>query len=235
MKNKLVVGTGALALLAIVAVVVNWVPEGDSARVAESSRTESSTSYSSPVAPPKVAATGVAERSKPTAAVLPSTSDSSPIPDVADPKPVATEVDLWQLDESEPDTLFDGNPAKRLHADPNAVATLQVGQKLHLKIPQRDIAVEAEIASTQNLTPRTQMWQGKIFNGHPQDNVVVTRGQIETHVTISTYDGTYLAVIDNATGDTVMVDEGDINANQVPHEDGIAIDPVVHRPPSVGH
>lgn len=142
------------------------------------------------------------------------------------------QVTLWQHNEAEPDVEFDGNKARRLQADPKAVAGLRVGQTLHLYIPQRRTSVEAEIASTQNLTPRTQVWQGKIAGGHPQDNVIVTRGQLETHITIATYEGTYSAVIDNATGDTLMIDEGEINANQIPHEDGIAIDPIEHRPPA---
>lgn len=158
---------------------------------------------------------------------------SAALPHIAATRAPKGEVDLWQVNEASPDTVFDGNPAKRLQANPSDIATLHVGQRLNLHIPQRDTALEAEIASTHNLTPQTQVWQGKVLGGHPQDNIVVTRGKIETHVTIATFDGTYSAVIDNATGDTVMVDEADIIANQVPHEDGIPVDPVNHQPPTI--
>lgn len=228
MKNKFVIGSGALALLVVAVVVLNRAPEGNGSLVDEPPHLEASASSRSPLAVSKMT-TGVAERGRAAAA------ESTPIPEVTQTQPAAAEVDLWQLDQNDPDTSFDGNPAKRLQADPDVIAALQVGQRLHLQIPQRGTAVEAHIASTHNLTPRTQIWQGKILDGHPQDNIVVTRGQLETHVTISTYDGTYSAVIDNTTGSTVMVDEGDINANQIPHEDGIPIDPVEHQPPAVEH
>lgn len=222
MKNTLLIGICIVAILLGVGVIFKTTSEGSDVVVEEPNRVVS----------------GAVDVSPSTQNMTPPASTASPdsapeLPEVPAEKVKEPEVTLWQIDQNEPDMLFDGHPAKRMHTDPGLIDTLHVGQKLHLDIPQRDISVEAEIASTHNLTPRTQVWQGKILGGHPQDNVVVTRGQIETHVTIATFDGTYSAVIDNATGETVMIDEGDITINQIPHEDGIPVDAVEQQPPTV--
>lgn len=225
MKNTLLIGICILALLLGIGVLINTTPDENGVAMEESEGEVLDTK----------------DASLSSQSVAPSTSPASPnlarsalrLPEVPVEQVKEPEVTLWQVDPNDPDMLFDGHPAKRMHTDPSLIDTLHVGQTLHLDIPQRDISVAAEIASTHNLTPRTQMWQGKILDGHPQDNVVVTRGQIETHVTIATFDGTYSAVIDNATGDTVMIDEGDITVNQIPHEDGIPVDAVEQQPPAV--
>lgn len=217
----------AVAAAALVAVLVWWLivpptpPSVDSNSPAD---------VASPAAPPARMPDGaaVAVVSAPDAAVA---AESDEIPQVSRRQPAAAELDLWQLDPSSPDALFDGTPAKRLHAEPEAIGNLRVGQILSLHIPQRDDSVRAEIIATANLTPRTQVWEGAIIDGQPLDNVVVARGQTETHVTILTGGGSYMAVIDNVTGEALLVDEADITEDQIPFEDGIAVEPILHQHP----
>ncbi|WP_157209746.1 hypothetical protein [Marinimicrobium agarilyticum] len=156
---------------------------------------------------------------------MPATPTSAPRP---------SEVDLWRLDKSSPDTRVDGHPAKRLQTDPALVEQFHVGQKLTMYIPQRDMNVEARLESTRNQSANVHIFQGKLLNGSDQGSLLVARGSIETHVTISTDEGTYSAIIDNETGSTVLIDEGDITADQVPFEDGIPVPPIEQGPPPGG-
>lgn len=243
MKNPLYlfIGGAALAVVLVIGLTVRMMSDEGGASLDKTNRTVEGAGKQDLQAAPATT-TGFSSASRPDSPRLdssasPSASDDGEplgpsLPLVPEPQVREAEISLWQSDSANPDTLLDGNPAARLHTNPELVKTLHVGQKLHLEIPQRNAAVEAEIASTYNLTPRTQVWQGKVVDGHPQDNVTVTRGELETHVTIATFEGTYSAIIDNATGDTVMVDEGDITANQIPFEDGISVDPIEQQPPT---
>lgn len=145
-----------------------------------------------------------------------------------------SEVDLWRVNKSSPDIQVDGHPAKQLRTDPALIEQFHVGQKLSMYIPQRDINVEARLESTRNQSANVHIFQGKLLNGSDQGSLMVARGRIETHVTISTNEGTYSAIIDNETGGTVLLDEGDIIVNQVPIEDGIPVPPIEQGPPPGG-
>lgn len=175
---------------------------------------------------------------EPNPAALPNSADTPPpednasvLPETGSVTPMETHVDLWQADQQSPDTLLDGNPARRLQTSPGLIEQFHVGQTLRLRIPQSDTTIETQLDSTHNQTANVHVFLGRVVDGHPEDNVIVTRGKIETHVVISTLEGTYTAIIDNATGSTVMVDQADINARQVPFEDGIAVPGIEQTPP----
>lgn len=161
-------------------------------------------------------------------------SGTQPLPATPVASAPPSEVDLWRVNKSSPDTRVDGHPAKQLRTDPVLIEQFHVGQKLNMYIPQRDMDVEARLESTRNQSANVHIFQGKLLNGNDQGSLLVARGKIETHVTISTNEGTYSAIIDNETGDTVLLDEGDITVNQVPIEDGIPVPPIEQGPPPGG-
>lgn len=155
------------------------------------------------------------------------------MPDVPPPASKPLIVDLWQLDTDNPDTDWGGVPAKRMHTAAERLNQFQVGQTLRFNLPQRQATLEAKLESTQNDVANVKIWKGRILDGQPMDNLVVTQGKIQTHITLATHEGTYTAIIENATGDTVLIDEGDITVNQIPFEDGIPIAPIEQSPPPV--
>lgn len=159
---------------------------------------------------------------------------SSQLPKSPESRSQESEVRLWQLDDETPDTMLDGNPAKRLQTDPELVEAFHVGQTLHLDIPQSNLTLEAQLDSTYNQSANVHIFRGKIPGGSPDDNVIVTRGKIETHLVIATKEGTYTAIIDNATGQTTLIDQAEINTHQIPFDDGIPVEPVEQHPPPAG-
>lgn len=141
------------------------------------------------------------------------------------------EATLWELDASNSDAEFEGLPAKRVDADPELITQLHVGQTLHLPLPHTQTTVTTELTSTHNQSAAVNVWRGDLLGGVAGENVIITRGPIETHVIISTESGTFNAIIDNASGRTLVVDAGDVSAGQVPEDDGIYIEPVEQEPP----
>ncbi|WP_347332964.1 hypothetical protein [Marinimicrobium locisalis] len=225
--NKVVIVAGVvLALLGLTALVLKPDEPQPAAVTSESSNSSSAVASVSdplPVNAPTPATRTTAGGAG--ALALPATPEAPPR---------QPEVELWQLNKNAPDTQVDGHPAKRLRTDPALVQQFHVGQKLHMYIPQRDMDVAARLESTRNQSANVHIFQGKLLNGDEQGNLTVARGKIQTHLTISTPSGTYSAVIDNKTGETVLTDEGDITVNQVPFEDGIAVPPIEQGPPPSG-
>lgn len=222
--NKVVLVTVvALALLGLTALALK--PERAQPVAGESSSLKSSSTTATAGAVPPEDASKPASRPTATGA---GASELPATPGASDKQP---EADLWQLNKASPDTRVDGHPAKRLRTDPGLVQQFHVGQKLKVYIPQRDMNVEARLESTRNQSANVHIFQGPLLNGDDRGSLTVARGKIETHITISTPEGTYSAVIDNETGDTVLIDEGDITADQVPFEDGIPVPPIEQAPP----
>lgn len=226
MNKVVLVATVALLLLGVTALSLK--PDGPQPVTERSGSSNSSTAVASVSDPLPVNAPAPATRS--------STAGSGALKLPATPEAPTrqSEVDLWQLDESSPNTQVDGHPAKQLRTDPALIEQFHVGQKLNMYIPQRDMAVEARLESTRNQSANVHIFQGKLLNGSDRGSLTLARGKIETHVTISTPEGTYSAIIDNETGDTVLIDEGDITVNQVPFEDGVPVPPIDQGPPPGG-
>lgn len=157
---------------------------------------------------------------------------TTPLPEYSETLPKATGIDLWQVEPDDQDAYVDGIPATRVHTDPSLIEQFHVGQELGLFIPKKNLEIKTAIDSTHNQSANVNVFVGRIIDGHPKDNVIVTRGKIETHVVISSArDGTYTAIIDNQSGETVIVDQADINANQIPFDDAILVEPIDQPPP----
>ncbi|WLQ11548.1 hypothetical protein O5O45_17565 [Hahella aquimaris] len=151
------------------------------------------------------------------------------------PEPVNDELDandsnevmsMWSAPGEAEDIVVNGIPAKRMHANMEALDKLRVGRQLELPIPQRNESLLAEITSTHNQLDTIEVWKGPLVGGAPTDNVIITRGEMDTHVVIATRTGTYSAVINNDTGQVTLTDEGEINSRITPTEDGVPIPPL---------
>lgn len=140
-------------------------------------------------------------------------------------------VALWRTDGTPEKTEVDGFPAIRLKGDPEAAASLHVGQQLALQLPELDRTLTARLESTHNQLNDIQVFRGPVSGGHEDDNVVVTRGKKSTYVVISTRDGVYSAVIDNETGETTLTSETDIQDNLAGEDDAIPVPGVDQLPP----
>mgnify|MGYP001627931301 CR=1 FL=1 len=140
-------------------------------------------------------------------------------------------VSLWQAGDHPDKTEVDGFPATRLQADPEALASLHVGQQVALPVPELDRPVTARLTTTHNQLNNIEVFRGPVTDGHARDNVVVTRGKTSTYVVLSTRDGVYSAVIDNQSGDAVLTSETDVQDNLAGHEDAIPVPGIDQTPP----
>lgn len=164
-----------------------------------------------------------------------------PDPDVAPALPEPTSnaarnarpvISLWQSEANPEKTEVDGFPAIQLQADPEALATLHVGQQLAMPVPELGRTVTARLDGTHNQLNDIQVFRGPVTGGHEKDNVVVTRGKTATYVVISTNEGVYSAVINNQTGETTLTSESDIHDNLAGEDDAIPVPGVEQHPPS---
>ena len=140
-------------------------------------------------------------------------------------------VSLWQADSNPTKTEVDGFPATRLQADPEALASLHVGQQLALQVPDLNRTLTARLTTTHNQLNNIEVFRGPVTDGHEKDNVIVTRGQTATYVVMSTREGVYSAVINNRTGDTVLTSEKDVQDNLAREEDAIPVPGIDQTPP----
>lgn len=152
-----------------------------------------------------------------------------PIPGSDQPRPTA--ISLWQQVTEDAETEADGFPATRLQADPGSLESLHVGQHLVIDIPDLNQPLTARIESTHNQLDNVQVFRGPVMEGHDNDNVIITRGERATYVVVSTREGVYSTVIDNATGDALLTDERDILARQR-HDDMIPVPGIEQEPPT---
>lgn len=134
-------------------------------------------------------------------------------------------VRLWQTAENDSSTIIDGMPATRLQVNPERLSQLHVGQTLSLEIPHEGITFEAKIASTHNDPGGVKVWRADIADGLDEAGVIISQGKIQTHLIIASEQGNYSVVIDNKTGESTLIDEGEINARQAPFDDGIVVGP----------
>lgn len=141
-------------------------------------------------------------------------------------------VSLWQSEANPEKTEVDGFPAVQLQADPEALASLHVGQQLAMPLPELGRTVTARLDGTHNQLNDIQVFRGPVTGGHEKDNVVVTRGKTATYVVISTNEGVYSAVINNQTGEATLTSEADIHDNLAGEDDAIPVPGVEQHPPS---
>ncbi len=162
--------------------------------------------------------------------------DELPIPD---PIPrqlgasTSAPVQLWELDSASNNSIeVDGISATSLRVEPTKLDTIKVGQTLELPIPALNKVLSAEIESTHNQLGQVKVWKGPISGGDITDNLIITQGEINTVVVVSTIQGTYTVTIDNATGKATLVDEADVNAGIIPHDDSRTVPPIELTPPN---
>ncbi len=166
----------------------------------------------------------------PPASIAPSnrvSADSTPIPRPvkAPASPSADPVQLWDLPVDEDATLVvDDIPATRIQVNPANLEEFSVGQTLILPTPDGDM-IEADLTGTHNDPNGVQVWQGDIIGARKEAAVIITRGELQTHMIIANESGTFSVVIDNRTGTGTLVDEGHIKELQAPYDDGIVVGP----------
>ena len=148
---------------------------------------------------------------------------SAPLPEpIQRPKNRPPKIDLWQIDPDNAETTVDTIPATRASVSVAALNSIHVGQTITMSLPSLNRTVTAEVESTHNQLNNVEVFKGPITDGHPKDNVIITRGKTHTHVIVATREGTFTAVVDNQTGAATVTDEGDINARAHQGEDGIS-------------
>lgn len=137
----------------------------------------------------------------------------------------AGSVKLWEISSEElaVDDRVSGHPIK-LNAED--LSSLQPGHQLDIAVPGASDTLSAKINKTFNQLGDVKVWQGSLavadnfdingqdYQGHAQDNIIISRGAQSTHVTIATRAGTYTAVIDNKTGAGHIVNEAEYLALQ---------------------
>lgn len=156
----------------------------------------------------------------------------SPIPAFVEEAPPISDLTLWRDIQNAKQTDLDGVPALTFQVDVTRLDHLAVGQKLYAATPQSNGDVTAELSHTHNELDSVEVWTGKIEGGNASDMMIVTRGQTETHVVISTSEGVITTIINNQTGIATMIDEADYVANQIPIDDGIQVNPIDDTPPA---
>ena len=142
---------------------------------------------------------------------------------------------LWSLSE---DTIAvdDRITGNTVSLEIDQIASLQPNDSLLIAVPGSEGVMTARIKQTFNQLGNVKVWQGALdvesdftmngnaYAGHPQDNIVISRGKKSTHITIATRASTYTAVVDNATGQGHIVNEAEYVALQDPHnEDGVTV------------
>ncbi|MCX4026129.1 hypothetical protein H0A36_11385 [Endozoicomonas sp. SM1973] len=157
-----------------------------------------------------------------------------PLPE---PAPALPEVDpnevssMWKASEQEQTVDENGIPATHLQVNPQLISSLQLGQTLEFEVPALNQSYQAELTTTHNQLDDVHVFKGKINNGSENDNVIVTRGEVETYVTVSTSDGVYSVRIDNASGKATMISEDDIAKTITNFNDAIPAPEVPVEPP----
>ncbi|WP_020408365.1 hypothetical protein [Hahella ganghwensis] len=161
--------------------------------------------------------------------------DELPVPDPIPRElapPSSTPVQLWEVDAADKHAQVDGIAATNLRVETRTLDSIQVGQTLELPIPSLNKVLSAEIESTHNQFGDVKVWKGPISGGDTTDNLIITQGDINTVVVVSTIQGTYTVTIDNATGNATLVDEADVNAGMIPHDDSRTVPPIELTPPN---
>ena len=155
------------------------------------------------------------------------TSDDFPLPEPVVEETITHtgDIDLWQLPEEASQTLVDGLPAVKFSLNPKLLTGLQVGQIVRLQLPDSAGDIEAEIRETYNDPAGVQVWKGSVKNDVHAASIILSRGEIQTHIVIASTQGNYSAVVDNRSGDGTLINESTIHSRQLPYDDGI-----VYRP-----
>jgi len=128
-------------------------------------------------------------------------------------------------------TLWEDQPRKnsggshrsfQTYVNPKLLKQFEVGQTLSLSEPGSGSEINAQIDATHNQGRFAKVWTAS-STADPETRLTITQGQIETHLTIVNQGRVYSAIIDNETGNTVLVDEAELAEKTIPYEDGVAL------------
>lgn len=142
-------------------------------------------------------------------------------------------LDLWRSAKQE--INVDGIKGFAIASAPGTSAQLKINQTLSVPIPQIDQTLSAQLLSTHNQGANVEVWKGKVLDGNAQDNIIIVKGRLETHITVATEEGTYTAIVNNASGKGSIVDQADVNEGQIPFDDGIPVPPIDAEPPKLSN
>lgn len=134
-------------------------------------------------------------------------------------------VQLWDIDDSAVKTTIDGIAALQFQFDIERLKTLAVGQSISFNLPDHKSLLEAEITGTHNDPAGVQIWLAQMQGQIDRSSVIITRGRHQTHIVIASLEGNYSVIVDNQSGQSTIMDEGLINENQAPIDDGIVYEP----------
>lgn len=123
-----------------------------------------------------------------------------------------------------------GIPVTLLQADVSAFEQLAVGQTLEMPVPELGQTFQARLHSTHNQLNDVRVWKGQVKDGLKSENVIVTRGQRQTLVMLSTRQGAYTVRVDNTTGQGVLINETHANPGLGDHADYV-VPPEWPEPP----
>lgn len=104
-----------------------------------------------------------------------------------------------------------------------ALDALAVGDQLRIHLPDGHGQWLGEIEEESEGVHGVRVWSGNLPDAGPFGGLSVVRGNLETHLTIITDESTWVAVVDNQTGQTTMVDERERMQYQYLSEDDGAL------------
>lgn len=139
--------------------------------------------------------------------------------------------ELWQAKQLRESALADGTPQYHTDIDTAWLSELSVGQELVMGLPGVEQPVRVQLDSTHN-NAGVPVWQGALPEGSEIERMTLVRGALETHISVTTLQGTYSVIIDNRSGRTVVTNENDLARRADPHGDTVEL-PAGELPPPV--
>lgn len=143
-------------------------------------------------------------------------ADTALTPVAIAPTAAPDELNLWSSDSLSAADQH-GMPVHLTQVDPALLSQFSVGQTLELSLPGRTTPLRSTLEQTHN-NGGAAVWQGKLIDGDEAESLTVVRGQIETHITVATLDGTHSVIIDNQSGNAVITDENELVLRADPND-----------------
>lgn len=144
------------------------------------------------------------------------TTDTALTPIAIAPTTAPDELNLWSSDSLSAADQH-GMPVHLTQVDPALLSQFSVGQTLELSLPGRTTPLRSTLEQTHN-NGGAAVWQGKLIDGDEAESLTVVRGQLETHITVATLDGTLSVIIDNQSGNAVITDENELVLRADPND-----------------
>lgn len=131
-------------------------------------------------------------------------------------------IRLWRLEKIQ-EIQVDGVKAITLTLDPSVLNSFHVGQQIKLQLPHTDLPVSAIVTSTHNEFGNVHVWQSIFEPAEQYEAMTIVKGEIETHITINKDRYTYTAIINNASGETTLMDESNWRENELVVDDAVPV------------